>query len=164
MIPRIIKKIKKKKDLLINIIIVLAIVIVMVGLYKMLFYSSRESSVYGVRLRDNEKYKIDVTEIKKIEKEAKKIEGTESVSIKIKGRLIKYYITVNNEYNEDQMKNVCNQMIGVIDEKKRVYYDMTFYLIKEKDGKEEYPLIGYKHKSKEGITFVEGGKNEEKEQ
>ena len=161
MIPKLRRLIKKNRDLIINVFIVILIVIVMIGLYKILFYSSKESSVYGVRLRDSEKYKIEVTEIKKIEKEAKKVDGTESVSIKIKGRLIKYYITVNNEYSVDQMKNVCNQMIGLIDEKKRGYYDMTFYVIKEKEGNEEYPLIGYKHKSKEGIAFVEGGKNEE---
>lgn len=163
MIPRTIKKLKKNKDLIMNILIVIVIVLVMLGLYKVLFYSSKESSIYGVRLRDSEKYKISITDLKKMEKKAKEIENTESINIDIKGRLIKYYITVKNEINIDQMKDICNQMLSLIDENKKEYYDVTFYLIKENEGKESYPLIGYKHKSKETITFVEGGKDEEKE-
>ena len=160
MIPKIRKYIRKNKDTIINVIIVLAIVVIMLGLYKVLFYSSKESSVYGVRLRDSEKYKISITDQKKMKTEVKKIEGVESVDIEIKGRLIKYYITVSSSSNLDNMRNICNQVYGLVDENKKTYYDLTFYLITENEGEEKYPLVGYKHKNKEVITFVEGGKNE----
>ncbi len=110
MIPKIRKYIRKNKDTIINVIIVLAIVVIMLGLYKVLFYSSKESSVYGVRLRDSEKYKISITDQKKMKTEVKKIEGVESVDIEIKGRLIKYYITVSSSSNLDNINNISNQV------------------------------------------------------
>ena len=43
----------------------------------------------------------------------------------------------------------------IIDDKTKGYYDITVYVSQTIDGEKKYPIIGYKHKSKDVMTFDE---------
>ena len=87
----------------------------------------------------------------------KKVEdstGIKEVEIKIKGRLIKYFVTFEPGVTTDDMKAKFNEILTYMSEKTLSYYDVTFYSIQEKEDKTIYPVTGYKHKNKTEISFL----------
>lgn len=151
-----IKKIfKKYKKLIIGIFLLIILLILLIGLYKVFFYSSNEKDIYGVRLRDKEDYKITNKELDKMHTDILKMQTVKNVEIKIKGRLIKFFIEYEANVSNDKIKKVFNDSYNLIKEDVRSYYDVTFYSILEKDNKKTYPLVGYKHKNEKAITWQE---------
>lgn len=155
MLPKIKKFIKKyNKQVKIG-LIVLVVLILFLVLYKSLFYSSSEKAVYGVRLRDIKENEFTSEEKKDVEKKSADVEGVSSLKITIKGRLIKFFVNFDDGVSNEDIKGKFNEMLGFISDDVKGYYDITFYAVQEKDDKEIYPVIGYKHKSKDQITFDE---------
>lgn len=154
MLTNIKKWVRNNKEKVRNILIVTVIVVIMLVLYKLLFYSTAESSVYGMRLRDINKHEISNKELKEYE-EKSKLEGINKIDIKIKGKLIKYFIEVPNEVSNDDVKNKINEMLGFLTEDIKGFYDITFYVNKEQEEEIKCIMIGYKHKSKESVIYDE---------
>lgn len=153
MLPKIKRFIKThKKEVKIGILVLLVIIILLV-LYKSLFYSNSEKATYGVRLRDIEENEISNDEKDEIKTKANKIEGVKEVKLEIKGRLIKFFVTFDEGVSTDDMKNKFNEMLSLMSEKILGYYDVTFYSEQKQDGKTKYPVTGYKHKNKDEISF-----------
>lgn len=153
MLPKIKRFIKNNKKLVKLCVILLIILVILLILFKMLFYSSSEKSVYGVRLRDIKQNEFTKEENNKFKENASNIAGVEKVSVSVKGRLIKVFATFEGSVSTDDIKAKFNEMLGSISEKVKGYYDITFYAVQVKDEKEIYPVIGYKHKSKSDISF-----------
>lgn len=153
--PKIKKFIKKyNKQLKIGIVVLLVLIVLLI-LYKSLFYSSSEKAAYGVRLRDIKKNEFTSKEQKEVKEKSSSLDGVSSLKITVKGRLIKFFVNFDAGVSNVDIKNKFNEMVGFFSEKVKGYYDITFYAIQEKEGKETYPIIGYKHKSKEAMTFDE---------
>lgn len=155
MLPKI-KKFLKKYNKQVKIgLIVLVVLILFLVLYKSLFYSSSEKAVYGVRLRDIKENEFTSEEKKDVEKKSSDVEGVSSLKITVKGRLIKFFVTFDDGVSNEDIKGKFNEMLGFISDDVKGYYDITFYAVQEKEDKETYPIIGYKHKNKDQITFDE---------
>ena len=153
---RNIKKIfKTYKKLIVGIFLTIIFLILLVGLYKVFFYSSNEKDIYGVRLRDKEDYKITNKELDKMHTDILKMQSVKNVDIKIKGRLVKFFIEFEANASKDKIKKIFNDSYNLIKEDVRSYYDVTFYSIVEKDSKKTYPIVGYKHKNDKAITWQE---------
>ncbi len=153
MLPKIKRFIKNhKKQVRIGVIVLIALIILLV-LYKSLFYSNSEKATYGVRLRDIEQNEISNDEKEKIKSKSSEIEGVKEVKLEIKGRLIKFFVTFEEGVSTDDMKNKFNEMLSFLSEKIKGYYDVTFYSEQKQDGVTKYPVTGYKHKSKTEISF-----------
>lgn len=144
--------IKNKKQVKLGIIIILAILL-MIILYKTFFYSSAEKSIYGVRLRDIKEHEITSKDIKELDKKSSSIEGISNVDIVIKGRLIKFFVTFDDDISTDDMKTKFTSMLDYLSEDIKSYYDVTFYAEQIKDKETKYPVIGYKHKTATEITW-----------
>ena len=155
MLPKIKRFIKNNKKIIKIGLIVLLIIIILLVLYKSLFYSSSEKATYGVRLRDIDKNKIQEKEISNLKEKSSIVEGVTSVKITIKGRLIKYFVTFDTSIDNEGIKSKFNEMLSFVSEKITGYYDITFYAIKSSGETQSYPIIGYKHKNKQVITFDE---------
>ena len=153
MLPKLKKFIKKNKKIVTLGVIALIILLVLIVLYKSLFYSVKEKSVYGVRLRDINENKISNEEKNDYIDKTSSVDGIKNVKINIKGRLIKIFVEFNDDISQDDMKAKLNESLENLDEKVKGYYDIEFYAKQFKDEKTTYPIIGYKHKNKEQITF-----------
>ena len=90
---------KNKKLVKVGIICILLLVFV-AALYKVLFYSSAESSIYGERLRDIKENKFKKEEKEEIIEKSSGINGISTIKISVKGRLIK--LIINYEENEQK--------------------------------------------------------------
>lgn len=151
----VLKILRKYKKLIKILIILLVLIIVGLIVFKSLFYSNSQKSIYGVRLRDYEKNKITADAKKDLQKKCTSFEEISSCKIDIKGRLVKYYITFNDDTSNDVIKNKINEILPSLNDLIKEYYDVEFYAIEKKEGKEVYPVIGYKHKFRDSISYDE---------
>lgn len=140
------------KELKIGLFVLLALILLIV-LYKSLFYSSSESAVYGVRIRDIKDNKITTKTINKWKESALDIDKITECKIVVKGRLIKFFVSFDEDVSADDIKNKFNETLKLLPEKVTGYYDITFYAKQNKDSKTKYPVIGYKHKNSNSISF-----------
>ncbi len=153
MLPKIKRFVRNnKKQVKIGLLVLLVMIILLV-LYKSLFYSSSEKSVYGVRIRDIKEHEFTKEMIKEVESKSSKLEKTSKTEIKIKGRLIKIFVTFTDDATTDDIKARLNDIVSYIEDDVKSYYDIELYSIQTKDNKTSYPVIGYKHKNKTDITF-----------
>ncbi len=155
MLPKIKRFIKKNKKLVSLCIIFLIIFIILIILFKALFYSSSEKSVYGVRLKDIKENEFTKNESKDFKEKSTNIQGVKNVKVVIKGRLIKAFVTFDDSISNNDIKTKFDEMTNFISEKVKSYYDITFYAIQNKDDKETYPIIGYKHKNNSSMSYEE---------
>lgn len=153
MIPKIKKFIKNNKKIVKICILALLILILFLVLYKSLFYSNSEKNIYGVRLRDIKEHEFTKEMIKEVESKSSELEKINKTNIKIKGRLIKVFVTFDDDATTDDIKARLNDIVSYIDTDVKSYYDVELYSIQMKDDKTSYPVIGYKHKNKTEITF-----------
>lgn len=153
MLPKIKRLLNNnKKEVRIGLII-LIIIIVLLVLYKSLFYSNAEKAIYGDRLRDIKKNELTKKQRVELHDKVSTIEGISNVKIEVKGRLIKFFITYNEGLTPEDIQSKCNESLTHISDKVKNYYDITFYSIQVKEGKTTYPVIGYKQKGNETISF-----------
>lgn len=153
MLPKIKRFVRNNKKQVKIGLLVLLIMIILLVLYKSLFYSSSEKSVYGVRIRDIKEHEFTKEMIKEVESKSSKLEKTSKTEIKIKGRLIKIFVTFTDDATTDDIKARLNDIVSYIEDDVKSYYDIELYSIQTKDNKTSYPVIGYKHKNKTDITF-----------
>ncbi len=153
MVPKIKKFIKNNKKQIKIGIIVLIILILLLSLYKSFFYSDSQKAIYGVRIRDIKENEFKEDEKSSIKNKASKISGVKDVDIKVKGRLIKFFVTFEDGVSNDDIKAKFNEMLSYVSSKVKDYYDISFYSKETINGEVKYPVIGYKHKSKQEISF-----------
>ena len=164
------KVIKNNKGIFITLFIIIIFAVAGFFVLKAFFPSGNE---YGNRLKGIEKVSFSDKEITKLEKEIKDRDKIKKVSMNIKGRLINIMITVEEDADIDDMKDHCKEKLELFDEEELSYYDIQFYLVKEESKKEEskdkedskdkeeskdkededYPSIGYKHKTSTKIKW-----------
>ena len=153
MLPKIKKFIMENKKIVILVSIILLAIILLLVLYKSLFYSNAEKAVYGDRLRDIKKNEYTKEDRVETYNKVSEMEGVSEAKIFVKGRLIKFYVTFNDGLSADDIKNKFNEMLTFIEEDVKEYYDVTFYAVQTAEGKTKYPVIGYKQKGRELISF-----------
>ena len=54
------------------------------------------------------------------------------------------------------MKDYAKEKLEVFDKEELEYYDVQFYLLNEDSESENYPSIGYKHKTSDEIKWNKG--------
>ncbi len=142
--------IKNNKGIAITLLIILIFLIVGIVLLKAFFPKGNE---YGDRLKGIEKVSFSKSEISKIEEKIKERDNITNVKVDIKGRLINILITVKKDTNIDDMKDYAKEKLEVFDKEELEYYDVQFYLLNEDSESENYPSIGYKHKTSDEIKW-----------
>lgn len=149
------KKFYKENKKLVKIITLCFLVLIfIIVLYKSLFYSSQEKSIYGERLSNIKEYKLSKNDLVNYSSKIKKIDNVDDSKVLLKGRLLKYFVYVKKDITEEQMKEIANKSIELTLEKVKSYYDIEIFFGISQEDEVKYPLIGYKHKTKNDIVFV----------
>ena len=149
-IKRYVKKHKLEVTIAVGVIVALLFIIV---LYKSLFYSTSEKSVYGIRIRDIKEHKIESKELKAWQSDVKDMDKVTDCNVEVKGKLIKLFVTFESDVSTDDIKTKLNDVVNGIDKKITSYYDITLYAKQSKDGDMKYPVIGYKHKTSDTVSY-----------
>ena len=144
--------IKKHKKLIIALVIILLLVIGVLFIVKYLS-PNKGKDEYGNRLKGIEKVEITKETQNKFVKELEEKEKVSKASVNIKGRLINIIITLKEDVSRDSAKELANDSLDFFEEEELKYYDIQVYLKNEDSKDEDYPIIGYQHKTKEKLVW-----------
>lgn len=145
------KFLKRNKIKVIIGAVILAILIFLIVTIYSLFFSSKGDK-YGNRLDGISKVEIKDSTVKKIKSALKEDEKIDSVEYHLEGRLVNFLITVNTDEDRDSVLNDTSKILENLSDKIKSYYDIEVF-IDSKEESENYPVIGYKHKTKDGFTW-----------
>lgn len=146
----ILKFIKKHSHLIVGIIIVIFLIIIGI-VVKNFFFPDDATAYYGTRLEGIDKVKIPEKE-KKALKEALK-DRTKSVNIRVAGRLIYVIVVANDDVDVQTAKDFGNNVLGAFSDAEKAYYDIQL-LVNNESNKDKFPIIGYKHHTRENMTWT----------
>ena len=147
---QVFKLIKKHSRLIVSIIIVVFLVIIGI-MAKGFFFPDDVTAYYGSRLEGIEKVKINDKKKDELKEHFK--DSSKKINIRIAGRIIYVNVTVNDDISVDASREMSNKTLEKLSEEERAYYDVQFMINNEND-KDHFPIIGYKHHSKQGISWT----------
>lgn len=144
------KKLIKHKGIIIGIVVLIALVVG--GVYIKNIISPDESrAIYGDRLDGMDEVKITADTKNKVQEALK--EKATSVKVRVAGKIINITIETKEDVSRDDAKKMGQSAVEVFSEKEAAFYDFQI-LIKNDNNKEQFPIIGYKHKGKESISWT----------
>lgn len=144
--------IKKNKGTVIAIIIFLALVIALFEV-KTIFFPNTGKALYGNRLDGIEDVEISKDTYNKVIEELKK-EEVSDVKTSLSGKIVKVFITVNDEVDKEKAKSYGAKVLEYFSDKEKAYYDFEIYVTKNNKEATDFPIIGYKHHSKGNISWT----------
>lgn len=108
---------------------------------------------YGNRLDEIEKYPITDEVINNIKNEISSLEKVESINYNLEGRLINFVIKVEDDLIVSEAKNYSEKILENFSDDIKSYYDIQILIDSNIDESENYPIIGYKHKTSDSLVW-----------
>ena len=147
------KKFVKNNKITVIAFICCVIFVILVFTVKILFFPDEAKAIYGDRLDGIEEVEITSKEQDDIISNLEAKDEVKEASCDIKGRIINVIITVNDDVNLDTAKALNSEILGVLDDDQKGYYDIQIFIKKDNDDA-SFPIIGYKHQNKDGFTWT----------
>lgn len=145
------KYFKKNKWVLIPIsVFIIVMIFAIIGIIN-LVVPNDSKNLYGNRLDGIENYKIDEGAVATIKEELIATEKVKEVNYDLKGKLINFIITVNEETDRVTASSLTDKILNGFDENIKKFYDFQVFIKTEAES-EIFPIIGYKHVT--SINFV----------
>lgn len=165
-IKKKVKKLKGNKKILIAVIIVLIILLLFFNYVR----SGNTISKYGNRLNGIKKVPVKKEQISKIENKLKENDNVTYTNVRTEGKIIYVTFNVKQDLTTDDAKNIGNTILEVMDDKIKSFYDINIIITKKDEvgeevqvttdsgeqkteTKKEFPIMGYKKSSSEGIVW-----------
>ena len=111
-------------------------------------------ATYGERLKDISKHPIAKEVYDKIEEEYKKDDKVLKVSKKLQGKILNYFITIDDKVSVKDAKAEGEKLLTFLDEDILGYYSIQIYLIKEDKTLNNFPMIGMKDPLSKNISWT----------
>ena len=144
--------IKRHCFLVVSLLIILIVLITGIIVAKSLFFSSH-GDAFGNRLDGIEEHRINDEELEKIKNELENIEQVMSVENNIVGKRANFIIKVKADVDVETSKGYATKILDYLKEDSREFYDIHVMIINEDEENQNYPIIGAKHKTREGFIF-----------
>lgn len=146
------KFIKKNKFTIIAIVCFLAFMLVLIQV-KNIFFPNAGKAIYGDRLDGIEEVKVSKSKLNKIVDKYTESEAVSSAKTQVSGKIINVIITIKDEVSLEDAKGLANIVLEELSTKQKKFYDIQVLIEKTNDSK-QFPIVGYKHHSKETFTFT----------
>lgn len=158
-LKKLLISIKNNKLLTLLIVLIILVIILCIVAVKVLIFPSYKTDKYGDRLDNIESVKLDDSRFNDIKNNFEAVSGFEINNIKLTGKIVNIFISVDSEITVDSIKENADKFIKCFSESEIAYYDFQVFVTGEGD---KYPMLGYKHKNSEGLFWnYEGGSSEE---
>ena len=144
------KFIKKHKGLVFFLVVVIAVAIALLIVKDTISFDETEA-IYGNRLEGIEKVQITKEQEQQI-KEALK-DTTEKVTVRLAGRIVYLNIHTKPEVTQEVAKGYGNTVLAIFSTEQKSYYDFQF-MISNAENKEQFPILGYKQRTKQSISWT----------
>ncbi len=136
-------------------IALILIAVIMFSTILIIIFSNLSSGndEYGNRLDEIEKYPITDEVINNIKNEISSLEKVESINYNLEGRLINFVIKVEDDLIVSEAKNYSEKILENFSDDIKSYYDIQILIDSNIDESENYPIIGYKHKTSDSLVW-----------
>ena len=111
-------------------------------------------ATYGERLKDISKHPIDEAVYSKILEEFEKDDKVVIIDHRLQGKILNYYITVDDKLAVKDAKAKGDKLISLLDEDILNYYTIQIYLTKEDESLNNFPMIGLKDPLSKSISWT----------
>lgn len=144
------KFIKKNKSTIVGILV---FILALAGILavKGVLSSDEGKAIYGTRLKGINEVKI--TDSQKKEVENKLANDTKKVEVSVAGRIINILITAKEGTSLEDAKKLGDKAVEAFSSAEKKYYDIQIFITNEKN-KAQFPIIGYRHHTKNTITWT----------
>lgn len=138
-----------------TIIVVILFIVVMVAMFMLfgIFSGDSEGGIYGTRLNDIENVPITTDRKKEISDNVKSVNRSSAVSVIVRGRIINVFITCNDDVNLNDAKDLSNKVVEKMSDDEKKLYDVQIFISKNNKDDASFPIIGYRHHSKDGFSW-----------
>lgn len=137
------------------ILVLVFILIVILGIkVKEILVPDEGKAVYGERLKDIDKHPIDSDIYDKINEELGSDKNVSKLSHRLQGKILNYYITVDNELSVKDAKALGDKLLTYFDEDTLGYYSVQIYIVKDDEEKNNFPIIGMKDPLSKSISWT----------
>lgn len=147
-------KMRKHKLLVLFAILMIIALICLIKLI-LIFTESDEVALYGNRLNGADKVEVkESTATKEVKSKIK--DDIDSVKVRVQGRIVNIIINIKKETNRDKAKEISQAAIDTFSDGEKEYYDFQIFVSKKDDADDsgEFPIVGYKHHTKDGISWT----------
>ena len=136
-------------------IALILIAVIMFSTILIIIFSNLSSGndEYGNRLDEIEKYPITDEVINNIKNEISSLEKVESINYNLEGRLINFVIKVEDDLIVSEAKNYSEKILENFSDDIKSYYNIQILIDSNIDESENYPIIGYKHKTSDSLVW-----------
>ncbi len=139
--------IKKHKVLL----IVLILILIILGLFSMYAYSYQQNkNKYGNRLNGIENVIITDNKIENIKQKVLTNDICDTVSYKLNGKIIKFFIEVKSETDELTLESIFNSILEEFSDSEKKFYDFEIFVT---NNSKSYIVVAYKHKNNDVFSI-----------
>ena len=137
------------------VLLLVFILLIILGVkVKTIFIPDEGKATYGERLKDIDKHSISDEIYKKIDDDYNKDEKVIKISHRLQGKIINYFITVDDKVSVKDAKSIGDKLITYFDEDTLEYYSVQVYLIKDDEKLNNFPIIGMKHPLSKSISWT----------
>ena len=147
---KVFKLMKKHSRLIVGLIIVVFLVIIGI-MAKNFFFPDDAEAYYGTRLEGIDKVKITDKHKEELKEEFK--ESSNSITVRVQGRIIYFDVKLNEGVSVDTARNLSSKTLEKLSDDEKAYYDIQFIISNDSD-KDHFPIMGYKHHTKSGISWT----------
>lgn len=147
------KFIKKRKYTIILLIIFVLLIFLGVKVKEVLMPDEGKAS-YGDRLEEVKNYPISDEVYNKITEEYSKNEKVKQITHYLQGKIIKFFITVDDEVSVKDAKSLGDKVITYFDETTLSYYSIQIYIQKADKALNNFPIIGMKDPLSTSVSWT----------
>lgn len=137
------KFIKRRKYTLILLIVFVLLVFLAVKVKEVLMPDEGRAS-YGDRLDERDNYPISDDIYNKITEDYGKDTNIKQITHNLSGKIIKFFITVDDKVSVKDAKALGEKLITYFDEATLSYYSVQVYVLKADKSLNNFPIIGMK--------------------
>lgn len=144
-----------KNNVFTSIVILLFVVFIFAAAFiSKSFFANSGTPVYGDRLDNIETVEITKTNINDLTEGLKKDSDVVNVEYSLTGKIVELKITVTDGCKIDKAKKIGKSSLEYFDDEQKTNYDIQVFLIKNDTSDESFPIIGYKHSSKNNFSWT----------
>ena len=141
-----------------NIFTIFVIIVFVIGMFglsyvKKIYWDNNGEAGYGDRTIGDKNNEITKEEQKEIVSKIKDNENVTKVEYELQGRTINLIITVKDDLSVSDAKKMGGDFAKNFTEDQLSYYALQIYFRKD-NGKNDFPIVGYKHYSSSEISWT----------
>lgn len=144
------KFVRKHRYLVLIGLIIIAVILALLILKDTVSFDET-TAVYGNRLDGIEN--VEITKEQKDQVKSALKDRTESVNVRVAGKLVNVIIKTNGDVSLEDAKGMGPTALGVFTDEQKAFYDFQF-LINNSENQSQFPIIGYMQHSRDAITWT----------